>query len=96
MHQHTRDEPRPITQLGRRLVAVGQVGSHWVRAWYLLGPTQPRDTSLRGKAEIGCTLAAPGLLLGCSVVRKCLELLARREGFEPPTPRFEAGSKRKK
>ncbi len=62
-----------------------------MRAWYLLGPTQPRDTSLRGKAEIGCTLAALGLLLGCSVVRKCLELLARREGFEPPTPRFEAG-----
>ena len=86
-----RDEPPADHPAERRLVALDQAEWHWLRACYLLGATQSRAASLRGKAEIGCTLAALGLLVGCLVARKCLELLARREGLEPPTPRFEAG-----
>ncbi len=46
--------------------------------------------------KLGCTLAAHRRSSPPRVLRKCSERLARREGFEPPTLRFEESRKGKK
>ena len=44
----------------------------------------------------GGQLAVKAALPTCDGIRKYLKELARREGFEPPTPRFEEPRKRNK
>ena len=44
------------------------------------------------RSVIGCTLAANQLSSLLRELHKCAETMARREGFEPPTLRFEEES----